>query len=181
MSDRGFLAPGMAADIAVFDPATVIDRATYAEPTLASVGIRHVIVNGRLALRDGTPTGAQSGRVLVRAANMPSRPMRTAESRSLSVQTPKIAIDLSQNGYQSAQGKFAVHDPAAKLDLDISEPGLLQVSGQWAAFTARAGDRTFFAIVDAGNPLDPQASIHIAVDDGRLYDAHLDPGSYRVR
>jgi N-acyl-D-aspartate/D-glutamate deacylase len=181
MSDRGFLAPGMAADIAVFDPATVIDRATYAEPTLASIGIRHVIVNGRLALRDGTPTGAQSGRVLVRAANMPGRPMRTAESRSLSVKMPKITIDLSQSGYQPAQGKFAIHDAATKLDLEISEPGLLQVSGQWAAFTARAGDHTLFAIVDAGNPLDPQASIHIAVDDGRLFDAHLDPGSYRFR
>ena len=46
--DRGLLAAGMTADVAVFDPATVIDHATFAEPTLPSDGIRFVLVNGRL-------------------------------------------------------------------------------------------------------------------------------------
>ena len=49
MVDRGLLAAGMAADVAVFDPATVIDHATFDEPMLPSDGIRFVLVNGRLA------------------------------------------------------------------------------------------------------------------------------------
>ena len=53
MVDRGRLAVGMAADVVVFDPATVIDHATFEAPMQPSVGIRHVLVNGRVALRDG--------------------------------------------------------------------------------------------------------------------------------
>ena len=53
MVDRGRLAVGMAADVVVFDPATVIDHATFEAPMQPSEGIRHVLVNGRLALRDG--------------------------------------------------------------------------------------------------------------------------------
>jgi N-acyl-D-amino-acid deacylase len=62
--DRGRLAPGLAADIVVFDPLTVRDRATFAEPTLPSEGFRAVLVNGEVALENGRYTGAKSGRVL---------------------------------------------------------------------------------------------------------------------
>ncbi len=81
MVDRGFLAPGMAADVTVFDPNTVIDRATYDEPARLSEGIRYVLVNGRVALHDGVVTGLQGGRVLLRSVHMPSRPMNTAARR----------------------------------------------------------------------------------------------------
>ena len=67
MADRGLLAPGMAADITVFDPAKVIDHATYQQPTLTSEGVLHVIVNGQFALRDGRVTGAQAGKTLKHA------------------------------------------------------------------------------------------------------------------
>ena len=50
MTDRGLLAIGMAADVTVFDPATVIDRATYESPALPSEGVRFVLVNGKVAL-----------------------------------------------------------------------------------------------------------------------------------
>ena len=60
MVDRGFIAAGMAADLTVFDPATVIDRATYDRPSERSEGIRFVVVNGGLALRDGEPTVART-------------------------------------------------------------------------------------------------------------------------
>src|SRR5262249_50575463 len=53
MVDRGFLAPGMAADLTIFNPETIIDRATYDDPAQLSEGIRFVIVNGAVALRDG--------------------------------------------------------------------------------------------------------------------------------
>lgn len=65
-TDRGVLAPGYAADLVVFDPATVADRATFAEPHQLSVGVRDVMVNGRVALRDGKPTGERPGQALRR-------------------------------------------------------------------------------------------------------------------
>jgi N-acyl-D-aspartate/D-glutamate deacylase len=53
MAQRGRLAIGAFADITVFDPATVADRATFEQPTLPSVGIPHVLVNGTFVVRDG--------------------------------------------------------------------------------------------------------------------------------
>ncbi len=68
MEDRGTLAPDMAADLVVFDPETVIDHATYENPTAPSDGIVHVVVNGTVAWRDGSSTGAQAGRALRKPA-----------------------------------------------------------------------------------------------------------------
>jgi N-acyl-D-amino-acid deacylase len=62
ISDRGRLAVGLAGDVVVFDPATVADRATFAEPFQYPVGIKAVIVNGAVALLDGGRTGAGAGR-----------------------------------------------------------------------------------------------------------------------
>ena len=62
--DRGRLAPGLAADIVVFDAATIRDRATFAQPGLPSEGVRLVIVNGEIVLQDGHQTEAKPGRVL---------------------------------------------------------------------------------------------------------------------
>lgn len=64
MVDRGMVAVGMAADLVVFDPATLVDRATYEEPALPSEGIRHVLVNGAVTLRNGVATGVRGGRAL---------------------------------------------------------------------------------------------------------------------
>jgi len=62
--DRGLVRPGMAADLVVFDAATVNDRATYDDPEQPPVGIPHVLVNGVFAVRDGQYTGARAGKVL---------------------------------------------------------------------------------------------------------------------
>jgi N-acyl-D-aspartate/D-glutamate deacylase len=64
LSDRGRLHPGHAADLVVFDPATVADRATFDRPRQAPVGIRHTVVNGRFVVRDGVLTGERPGEVL---------------------------------------------------------------------------------------------------------------------
>ena len=66
LTDRGLLRPGFAGDIAIFDPATVADRSTYADGRALAEGMRHVLVNGTLALRDGEATGATPGRALRR-------------------------------------------------------------------------------------------------------------------
>jgi len=62
LRDRGLLAAGKYADIVVFDPATIQDHATYAEPHQYSTGVSHVLVNGELALENGEPTAARPGR-----------------------------------------------------------------------------------------------------------------------
>jgi N-acyl-D-amino-acid deacylase len=61
---RGFLKEGQFADVVVFDPATVADRATFEKPHPYAVGFRHVLVNGTPVLRDGEHTGALPGRAL---------------------------------------------------------------------------------------------------------------------
>ncbi|MGH3094561.1 MAG: N-acyl-D-amino-acid deacylase family protein [Streptosporangiales bacterium] len=65
---RGMLAPGNYADVVVFDPSSVADVATYDDPHRYATGVRHVMVNGELALRDGVPTGRLTGRALKRGA-----------------------------------------------------------------------------------------------------------------
>ena len=62
--DRGALRVGHYADLAIFDPATIGDRATFERPHQYSVGMRHVFVNGVQVLRDGEHTGATPGRVV---------------------------------------------------------------------------------------------------------------------
>jgi N-acyl-D-aspartate/D-glutamate deacylase len=64
LTDRGMLRPGMAADITLFDPATVIDKATFESPMQYPVGIPYVIVNGTVVIDQGQHTGAKPGRVL---------------------------------------------------------------------------------------------------------------------
>jgi N-acyl-D-aspartate/D-glutamate deacylase len=64
LQDRGILRPGMAADITVFDPATIRDVSTFEDPIHYAVGVRHVLVNGRAVVSDGTITSERPGKGL---------------------------------------------------------------------------------------------------------------------
>ena len=64
LDHRGFIREGMFADIVVFDPATIADRATFQKPHQYAVGMKHVFVNGTQVLKDGEHTGAKPGRAL---------------------------------------------------------------------------------------------------------------------
>jgi N-acyl-D-amino-acid deacylase len=64
LESRGVLQEGMFADIAVFDPATIADRATFEKPHQYAVGMKHVFVNGVQVLQNGEHTGAKPGRAL---------------------------------------------------------------------------------------------------------------------
>nr|NIV39079.1 amidohydrolase family protein [Anaerolineae bacterium] len=64
LRDRGNVREGAYADLVVFDPATIADRATYAEPHRYPEGIHHVLVNGHFVVQDGVQTGELPGMVL---------------------------------------------------------------------------------------------------------------------
>jgi N-acyl-D-amino-acid deacylase len=64
LDHRGFIQEGMFADVVVFDPATIADRATFDKPHQYAVGMKHVFINGVQVLKDGEHTGAEPGRAL---------------------------------------------------------------------------------------------------------------------
>jgi N-acyl-D-amino-acid deacylase len=64
LKDRGFIRKGARADLVIFDPRAVADRATYQEPHRYPVGIEYVVVNGRFVIKNGEHTGSLPGRVL---------------------------------------------------------------------------------------------------------------------
>jgi N-acyl-D-amino-acid deacylase len=68
LTNRGCIKPGAYADLCVFDPDRVIDRATFEHPTVPAAGIAHVLVNGIPVWQDGAHTDARPGRALRRQA-----------------------------------------------------------------------------------------------------------------
>jgi N-acyl-D-amino-acid deacylase len=64
LDHRGFIEKGMFADVVVFDPATISDRATFEKPHQYAIGVKHVFVNGAQVIKDGEHTGAKPGRAL---------------------------------------------------------------------------------------------------------------------
>lgn len=70
LTDRGYIRVGQAADVVIFDPATIADNATFATPARAPTGVDYVVVNGEVAVDEGAQTDARAGRVLRRS---PSR------------------------------------------------------------------------------------------------------------
>jgi len=64
LNDRGVLRPGLMADVAIFDPATIRDVSTFDDPTHYAIGVKHVLVNGRRVVADGKITTERPGRPL---------------------------------------------------------------------------------------------------------------------
>lgn len=143
MVDRGYIEPGMAADLTVFDPETIIDHATFEEPRQFSEGVEHVLVNGVFALQDGELTGAQPGKALRRESNEISRPATGEEAVSAQAHSARLlppepgpdpdgetfATDFSDDtlGEQPAgwstrwnAGGWTVQDDPRRLNLDGS-------------------------------------------------------------
>ena len=69
LTDRGTLRPGQFADVAIFDPQKIVDGATFEKPFESPAGIPWVIVNGKVAVKNGEPTKSLSGRALRHASN----------------------------------------------------------------------------------------------------------------
>jgi N-acyl-D-aspartate/D-glutamate deacylase len=188
MVDRGLIAAGMAADITVFDPKTVIDRATYENPALPPEGVRHVLVNGTLALRDGAATGAKAGDLLLRGENMPSRPGPDAAARSVSATAEgtdgeRVILSLTQRaGARQASGTFTFVHYRFNRAIKLMTPGVLQVHDGWASFTGvvDAGDEitTATVTVDQHDPDLPEATtLMIQLGNGLHIFAQLPHGA----
>ncbi|MGE0463498.1 MAG: amidohydrolase family protein [Vicinamibacterales bacterium] len=189
--NRGLLAPGMVADIAVFDPATIIDHATFEMPSAPPVGVRHVLVNGRVALTDGALTAERAGAILLRSPHEPSRPMSAALARRVSgrVQASEVDANISIEqsvGQRAPRGRLRLFDRTSKTSIEMIEPGALQVAAGWAAVTGRGrigdNERAFTVIVEQSDPLDGQRSTTITVlgEDGYQLSRIVPKNTLRV-
>lgn len=181
MTDRGLIAVGMAADIAIFDPNTIIDHATYESPALPPDGMRFVLVNGTLALENGAATGGKSGAALFRTANMPSRPVndgpRTLSARG-TVSGRRVLINLTQRaGAREAAGAVTIEGLSAGVRL-----GLLQTTTGWGSVTTTdAAGRAVEVIVDLRDPANAgSATVAVNVDGAPWMRGSLPPGAVRV-
>ncbi|GIL37975.1 N-acyl-D-amino-acid deacylase family protein [Roseiterribacter gracilis] len=171
LTDRGLLGVGMVADIAVFDPAKIIDNATYENPAVLSDGVRYLLVNGVVALKDGAITDAKAGKPLRRTQNMPTRKLTTGD-RSASgtfdlAGGSKAELQLSQKkNANRASGSFSL---SGKNALTIKELGVLQAAKGWISFSGRARfadghEELVTVIVDSANPLAPAGSTSVTID-----------------
>jgi hypothetical protein len=179
--DRGLIAPGMLADVVVFDPKTVLDYATYEHPTLPSKGIREVLVNGEAVMRDTRLTGKQPGRVLARKANMPTRRTSAAQALSISVTSAasggardiRLNLGVSQRAGEYAQGRLKFSDSAENFSIETVDFGFAQTLAQWSSLTGvaktRLGERRFTLTFDRADPLDPQHRSTLSLDIPGVY------------
>ncbi len=162
---RGFIAPGMTADITVFDPNTIIDHATYADPTALSEGVRYVLVGGVVELAEGAATGATGGVILSRMSHMPTRPQSMAPLSHFAVKAvvksdaegPRaVTLKVSRDAFGHASGHVTISGPDGPLT-SISL-GILQTAPGWASLTGIAQDPKgqeipFSLIYDAADPV----------------------------
>ena len=116
-TDRGAIQQGYWADVVVFDPKTVIDKATFFKPHQYSVGVEHMIIRGRFVLKSGKMTGQRPGRPIL---SVPvARTPRTKLRRDL--------LTL----LQSIDGRFALHVklPGNKGEFTINGDDPFSVQG----------------------------------------------------
>lgn len=137
--DRGWLRPGMIADVALFDPATIADRATIEQPTLPSAGIRAVIVNGQFAWRDGV-FAPGAGRVLRRSRDEPTRTMDLTAGTDVKARLTmpgggRIAVTAVQKRSGSVAGRLIITGLGGGRSFTIDHPAVLQTAPGWAALT----------------------------------------------
>jgi N-acyl-D-amino-acid deacylase len=130
---RGTIAPGMAADLVLFDPATVRDRATTEEPNAPSVGIKTVWVNGEIVLADGRTTGRYPGRALRRPTQNAQRPTPNdsiaafvrAELQRQRVPGVAVAVVRGNDVFARGYGYANIEHMVPVTDLTIFQSGSL--------------------------------------------------------
>jgi N-acyl-D-amino-acid deacylase len=191
LSERGWLLPGMIADVTLFDPKTVIDQATIEQPALPSIGIDAVIVNGKVAVDRGRLAEITAGAHLLRSRHEPSRPMSYAMSRSLTldarVGTVHAVATVAQAGGAAAPGgRIMVGGLAGGRSFTLV-PSLLQTAKGWASATgiARWSDGRRQAVTLIAEQADPltggKPGLAIVADGKPIVDGTLSAGTVVVR
>ncbi|MFD0567210.1 amidohydrolase family protein [Kitasatospora saccharophila] len=158
LPDRGLVAPGAVADLVLFDPDGIRDLATYERPRQYAEGVRHVLVAGSFALRDGDPTGVRAGRVLRRPPYAVSDPDagRGADAR-VTARGPDCELDVTGGDRGGpATGRVLLRDPAGR-EFTAAGAGSLRAGRDWALLIgvgARADGRPepFHAVVQSADP-----------------------------
>jgi N-acyl-D-amino-acid deacylase len=146
-----------------------------------SAGVRHVLVNGRLALRDGAPVGSKSGLTLKRSANMPSRPQHSGGAPSVFSRTANVAANVT-----ARNASFRFSDPQSRVEVRLVRSGKLQAHQQWASFTGIARistdnqEHAIVVIFDGPNPDRATPSLVVEVDDGRRFEMILQEKNLKV-
>ncbi|MFA1822502.1 amidohydrolase family protein [Virgibacillus oceani] len=184
LSDRGYLAAGMKADITIFDPDSVIDHATFEEPRQFADGIEQVLVNGELALNNGELTGIQVGEFVEMEPNMPTRPVTQDENVEATENRKILSLDGSETGssisFNLEQGESdhgatgSMTFVSDDMELIADNLGRIQTFDDWVSFTGSGtinGETltTFRVTVDEKDPTiddeKPVVTIDIAGQD----------------
>lgn len=174
MVDRGIIASGMSGDLVIFDPRTISDRGTDEAPQLAE-GVRYVLVNGQLAVRNGELTGLQGGQVLRRAPNMPTRALRFVAAPIVGEAQldggARLSVDFKpRDRFGAAEGGVTVKDARGRVLFTSERLGVLQAKAGWAALTGQGrlpdGRQTAFTLVLDGEAQGPAEGRAVVLDVG---------------
>ena len=149
MVDRGVLSVGMRADITVFDPRVITDRSTFAQPALMPEGVREVLVNGRSAWHEGSPSGVAAGSVVSRSRHMPTRPWDSRSTRHAHTTSAPLSLVGGNTGKSHL-----------RLRLDIAQTGsssqakgtIRMLRGQPKRTVSRCWNSASCSSVSAGLP-----------------------------
>jgi N-acyl-D-aspartate/D-glutamate deacylase len=130
LADRGRIEAGAIADIVVFDPATVIDRATWAQPGLVADGVRHVLIQGQWAVEDGRLTQSRLGRFIpFQRAGAGSR-NEAQEALEFVVQKVRSVQPDTRTGF-SAETEAALAEARRNVSRVTTDDDLLRVVNQF--------------------------------------------------
>ncbi len=188
--ERGWLRPGMIADITLFDPRTIAGRSTLDAPTQISAGVSAVLINGRFAWRNGAFV-PRAGVVLRRGTHEPSRQMRPAARHRLTADLAlsgggRLRVRAAMDGHGAAIKGRATISSMPNDDFVLDRPGLLQTAPGWAALTGLGRDaagrtRAATLIVDMAEHIAGRGGRIVLLVDGRaLVDAAIAHGSPHI-
>lgn len=160
--DRGRISEGLAADIVMLDYESLTDQATFSDPTAISKGVEHVVVAGKLVLRDGELTSARPGRVLrgpgYRAKRMPSHLHDSASTPTL-------------KSYDAMAADFLSRHRAPGLSVAVTDGSrLVHASGYGLADLAsheQVTPKSLFRIASISKPITAVAILQL-VERGQL-------------
>ncbi|MFI0975979.1 amidohydrolase family protein [Streptomyces sp. NPDC021093] len=149
MTDRGLVAPGTVADLVLFDPVAVRDRATYEQPRQYAEGVAAVLLAGVFAMRDGALTGARAGQVLRRPpyavsdpdTGLPQDPREGAVQVVVAGSGPAgtCEVELHGPGHGTApQGRAVLRTPDGRV-FTASRLGCLRAGTDWAVLVGVGG------------------------------------------